>query len=99
MLWAGPANEVDEVCCSEGSAALQPTCIWVEKSIQCTCMPLVLLLHLKAEKKHPSSLACHWRWSSVLYNVTEHCQPFCQIAVFVLLGEHDRYSLLPSVLL
>lgn len=39
------------------------------------------------------------RWSSVLYNSTECCKLLCQVAVFLLLGEHDRYSLLPSVLL
>lgn len=105
---AGPGNKVDEGFCSEASAVLQPTQVLGSKSIACVCVaPLVLLLHSKAEKSHPSSLLCYWswrshgggRWSSVLHNSTEHCKLFCQGAVFLLLGEHDRYSLLPSVLL
>lgn len=101
---AGPGNTVDEGSCSKAFTALQPLWVLVSKSIVCVCVtPLVLFLHPKVEKQHESSSwswQSHWdgRWSSVLYNGTEHCKHFRQVAVFLLLGERDRYSLLPSVM-
>lgn len=54
---AGPGNDVDEGFSSEASAAPQPMRVLVAKSIACAhATPLVLLLHSKAEKNHPSSL-------------------------------------------
>lgn len=97
---AGLGNTGDEL---RPSLPSNPSRSWVEVHSLVCVTPLVLLLHPKAEKHNLSS---SWgsqsrgdgRCSPVLYNGTEHCQHFHQVAVFLLLGEHDRYSLLPSVM-
>lgn len=73
---------------AEAFTALQPLLLLVSKSTAWVCeTPLGLLLPPKAEEL-PLSSSWGWqshgdgRWSSVLYNATERCKHFHQVAVF-----------------